>query len=266
MNLTDKVFNGENIAEAIVEREFPKEVIKDTLQTIQEDTLDLTEEMLDIEWQWQDFESDNHRINTQIKTSSLKESSENRISTYPGFEIYGVLFEHDRHVLQDLIAQMKIEIKQKGFNYMQAIEYVCSSIQYIPYTLILGSDGKCPCEMSFGSFSGNCTVQSDGRGCCSGIVPFGVYSPVEFVYYKTADCDTRALLAFTFLKEMGFDVAVMVSNNEGHSVLGISSTLANNYSYGENNRGKKFILWELTSPYWRLGMPVEGNDWYAALE
>ena len=29
------------------------------------------------------------------------------------------------------------------------------------------------------------------NGCCNDVDPFGVYSPFEFAYKKTGDCDTK---------------------------------------------------------------------------
>ena len=66
---------------------------------------------------------------------------------------------------------------------------------------------------------------------------------------------------------MGFDVAVMVSNHEGHSVLGLNLPDAGNYSYGTSNTGKKFALWELTKKDFRFERDrVQGDDWEVALE
>jgi hypothetical protein len=67
---------------------------------------------------------------------------------------------------------------------------------------------------------------------------------------------------------MGFDVAVMGSNKERHSVLGvvIPGRMNTGLSTGTNVFGKKYLLWELTSRYWRLGDQVKGDDWVAELE
>jgi hypothetical protein len=221
-------------------------------------------------WDWNDFNGKHHSIKFKYKVGSLASANNNRLSSSifnPLGEHYKELYTHDTLILVDLIKQMKKYIKRNNLDYMNALEYVCSSIQDIPYTLILNEINGCPCEQPFGSFSANCKVQSDGRGCCDDVMPFGVYSPFEFVYKETGDCDTRALLAFTILKEMGFDVAVMVSYSKSHSVLGIANIIGGaGNSYGTNLFGKKYYLWELTSENWRFGYGVEGNDWKAALE
>lgn len=219
-------------------------------------------------WKWKDFDGKSHEIPFKFDKNGLKKAKTFRTNRTGNNSIYSQLYQHDKKYLKDIITAMKKHIKSEGLNYMEALNYVCSSVQYIPYTLVLGNDGKCPCEMPFGSFSSHCRVQKDGRGCCSGIAPFGLFSPLEFACYRTGDCDTRALLAFTFLKEMGFDVAVMLSESEWHSVLGVSipSIPRSRYSHGANFSGKNYFLWELTNENWRFGMRVDGNDWEAVLE
>ena len=213
-------------------------------------------------WDWNDFNGKHHSIRFKYKVGSLESAENNRLANAN----YRPLYELDKLILVDLIQQMKKYIKGNNLDYMNALEYVCSSIQDIPYTLIVPETNGCPCEQPFGSFSANCKVQSDGRGCCDDVMPFGVYSPFEFVYKETGDCDTRALLAFTILKEMGFDVAVMVSDSKSHSVLGVANIGGAGDSYGTNIYGKKYYLWELTSQRWRFGWGVDGNDWKTALE
>ena len=221
-------------------------------------------------WDWNDFNGKHHSIKFKYKVGSLESAENNRLASasfYLG-DHYAQLYAHDRLILADLIQQMKKYIKGNNLDYMNALEYVCSSIQDIPYTLILNENNGCPCEQDFGSFSANCKVQSDGRGCCDAVMPSGIYSPFEFVYKETGDCDTRALLAYTILKEMGFDVAVMVmiKENSGHSVLGVANIGGAGNSYGTNLYGKKYYLWELTNNWFRFGVSVDGNDWKAYLE
>lgn len=220
-------------------------------------------------WDWNDFNGKHHSIKFKYKIGSLESATNNRLSSsiFNSLgEHYKELYTHDTLILVDLIKQMKTYIEIHNLDYMNALEYVCSSIQDIPYTLIIPETNGCPCEEPFGSFSANCKVQSDGQGCCDDVMPFGVYSPFEFVYKETGDCDTRALLAFTILKKMGFDVAVMVSENKSHSVLGVANIGGAGDSYGTNIYGKKYYLWELTNNWFRFGYGVEGNDWKAYLE
>jgi hypothetical protein len=120
--------------------------------------------------------------------------------------------------------------------------------------------------MPFGTYTGECAVREDGRGCCDRVMPLGVYAPAEFMFHKKGDCDTRSLFAFLILKELGYDVAVMVSMQEGHSVLGVHMKNRKFPKYGTDFRNKKFFLWELTARDFRLGYDVEGSDWESYLD
>lgn len=258
------------VREIIVEDSLSKIDWKDKI--IEDDSVRQIADTDSSDWNWVDFKGIKHNITFSFPKNALEKAKQNRLNSHE----YEPLYQNDKVLLENLITQMRSEIKGNNLDYLKAIEYVCSSIQYIPYTLVLPSSGieyppksriyvKCPCELPFGVFSNNCDSKKPG-GCCNDVDPFGVYSPFEFAFKKTGDCDTRSLLAYTILKEMGFDVAVMVSKKEAHSVLGIYLPNSNQYSTGKSVFGKKYVLWELTSPAWRLSFPVAGDDWIAALE
>lgn len=253
LHLSDRLFDGKDIPRLIVDLETEEEEIE--IEDEEDDTTSINEDKY-LVWKWKDFNGDEHKISFKYKVGYLKSSTKNREKSFD----YGKLYSHDRVLISDLIDKMQSNIKKQELNYLGSIEYVCSSIQYIPYTHIKNGNEDCRC--GYNAPEENCII----GGCCDNVIPFAVYAPFEFVYKKTGDCDTRALLAYTFLKEMGFDVAVMVSKSKTHSVLGINLPNSTSYSTGKNNFGKKYVLWELTSPYWRLGMRVDGNDWKAELE
>jgi hypothetical protein len=258
LHLSDRLFDGKEIPRLIVDLETEDEEIEieDEDEDEDEDTTSINEDKY-LVWKWKDFNGDGHKIRFKYKVGYLNSSTKNREKSFD----YGKLYSHDRVLISDLIDKIQSNIKKQELNYLGAIEYVCSSIQYIPYTYIKNGNEDCRCGYKDAPEE-NCII----GGCCDNVIPFAVYAPFEFVFKKTGDCDTRALLAYTFLKEMGFDVAVMVSKSQMHSVLGINLPNSTSYSTGKNNFGKKYVLWELTNPDWRLGYGVEGNDWIADLE
>jgi hypothetical protein len=242
---------------SLFEKNKNEEIIQDTVT--HQDTIDV--------WTWIDFYHKTRTIRFTHHKDAFEKSEQNREKiNFPNFNVYQNLYEHDKLLLADFIEQFRIQIKQRKMDYFQSLNFVCSSIQYIPYTLIL-DDEKCPCQTDFGYFDGDCG-ELNSRGCCDNVSPLAVYAPVEFVMKKTGDCDTRSLLAFTILKELGFDVAIMVSESERHSVLGIATPphRSGSIDFGINKFGKKYYLWELTSPDWRFGYGVKGNDWETVLE
>jgi hypothetical protein len=230
----------------------------DTIPIVSQDTITTLK--------WRDFDGTWQYIQYKHPKNALDKAESNRLKGFPGSGIYEHMYAHDKRFLNDLIRKMKGHIRRKQLDYMQSLEYVCSSIQFYKYTLVT-NDEPCPCETDFGTYDEDCSYKT-GRGCCSGVDPWAVYSPFEFIYLHTGDCDTRSLTAFTILKEMGFDVAVMGSESERHSVLGvvIPGRMNSNLSMGTNTFGKRYLLWELTSRNWRLGDQVGGDDWVAELE
>ncbi|MFM7681395.1 MAG: hypothetical protein ACKO7P_01430 [Bacteroidota bacterium] len=230
-----------------------------------------------VTWSWTDFEGNNNNISVKIKNSSIEGAKSNRLNCLATEDIYGELYKYDVEFLDEFIIQLKNKMTEKNMDYITCIEYVCSAVQSINYTLILSSNGveypansgnyvKCPCDLPFGSFSDECSSNS-ANGCCNNVDPIGVYSPLEFFSKKTGDCDTRALFAYTILHKLGFNVAVMTSESQWHSVLGINlpDSESSGLPYGEAENGDIFTLYELTSKTWRLGHNVEGNDWRAVL-
>ncbi|NBN99264.1 MAG: hypothetical protein EBV19_08535, partial [Flavobacteriia bacterium] len=184
----------------------------------------------EVTWIWTDFQGNQNKIITKVKNTYLESAKKNR--THSGVnnldELYGVLFRHDKTLLQGFIGQLKNKMSQRNMGYIESIEYVCSAVQSINYTLVLGEGGyedangrivKCPCEITFTPgapperFIDRCDSKIE-NGCCNDVVG-GLFSPFEFFYSKTGDCDTRAVFAYTVLKDLGFDVAVMVSNDQG---------------------------------------------------
>ncbi len=234
-----------------------------------EDTISV-QGKINIVWKWQDYDRKWHRISFYVDSAQLnqvpsfREEQDNVLNI-----LYAQLHDNSLPIMEPMIKAFKAEIKKQKYPrqeaYMKSMELIASAVQYIPYTLVLGDEADCPCDLPFGSFSADCKVQSDGRGCCSGVMPNGVYAPAEFMYHKKGDCDTRSLFAYTILNELGFDVAVMVSIEEGHSVLGVHLKNKSFPSYGKDSSGKKYFLWELTARDFQLGYDVKGNDWESYL-
>ena len=185
-------------------------------------------------------------------------------STKSGSDLYYEMYLNDNILLEDMIESYKKIIKSEGLDYMESMEMVVTSIQSIPYVLV--SLDNCP-KSQFGlNFIDDCKPQKNPSGCCGLVVPFGVYTPIEFAVQRTADCDTRSLFAYTILKKLGFDVAVMVSKELSHSVLGVSfPKTPSDGKTGNIGNAKRYFLWELTTFGPVLGQDIDGNDWKIAL-
>lgn len=281
LDFADDIFYGKSIPYEILRNEKSKKYI-DTIRLdsvlvnidnpSEIDSTTNTDSTISVLWSWFDFNNQWQVILFKYKQKNLEKARKNRMIT----TTYQELLIHDMPYLDDLIYSIKNKIKQQDLDYLGAISYVCSAIQYNPYTLVLPSTGieiptgsgkyfNCPCDIKGMKFTANCMPQSNGLGCCNNVDPMGVYSPLEYAVGRTGDCDTRSLLAFTILSSMGFDVALMISESQSHSVLGISLPSSSIYSNATDRNGKRYVLWELTSKDWRLGLPVQGKDWKVVL-
>lgn len=182
--------------------------------------------------------------------------------------IYNSMYQHDKSLIQSMVQEYVRLAKANNLSYIEVLELVVSSVQSIPYTWVLDSDPSCG-QSWFGSSAipaDNCTVNSEPSGCCDQ-VKYGVFSPIEFAVKKTGDCDTRSLFAFTILKSMGYDVAIMGSNSEHHSVLGVKLPgIPGDGKRGNTSDGKNYFLWELTAKGPFLGMSIGGSDWEVELK
>jgi hypothetical protein len=78
------------------------------------------------------------------------------------------------------------------------------------------------------------------------------------------DCDTKSILAYIILEKLGFDVAIMASEEYSHAMLGVATTATGKYL---TMGGKKYYFLEMTYPDWWLGeLASDCNNlryWYA---
>ena len=261
----DMIFDSDGIALRLTENDNDKSPVADSVKPspIPDSTRKFT-------WKWKsaktgrrfvmDFALDVRGIiRADSFQKSLAANSEN--------ELYGSLYSHDKSVINSMVEEYKKLAKSEELNYEEAMEMVVSSIQSIEYTWILDRNPSC------GDFfllqmipPRSCHVKVNPHGCCDG-VNFGVYSPVQFAVKRTGDCDTRALFAYTVLKGMGYEVSVMVSNDEHHSVLGVKVPwIPGDGRRGNNQDGRDYYLWELTAYGPVLGQYIRGNDWRSTIK
>jgi hypothetical protein len=79
---------------------------------------------------------------------------------------------------------------------------------------------------------------------------FGIYTPLEVIQSKTGDCDSRAVLLYSILKDFGYEVCIFYSDYYQHAMLGIAYVGAGDYvKYG----GVKYFFVETTATGWEIG-------------
>ncbi len=226
------------------------------------------------EIQWYDFI--NHQYIAKYATSSLLffESQKtgaalakngnpaNTISYFNG--LYSGMVQNDNPKIKEIVTQFSEKARSKNLNQLETAEMVTTFVQEIPYYLI--HDYTCEQVITKSNSSFISDYHKDGRPCLPN-VPGGVQSPYEFLHNLKGDCDTRSLLAFALLKELGISASVWVSEAYGHSILGVGLPFTggvNKTIDGINHYGV-----ELTAKGYRIGMisPDHNNmsNWDIAL-
>ena len=178
-------------------------------------------------------------------------------------KVYQHLMSRDNRRIDSVVNMVRQAISDSGLNQLESAEYVIGLIQEIPYVLV--HDNTCEgVVMQNGAF-----VQwhIEGKPCLAS-VPAGVQSPYEFLHNMKGDCDTRSLLAHAILSKLGIHSSIWISENYGHSILGVAVPGVNSRAFkrldGLNHYGV-----ELTAKGFRVGMispdQMDLRNWDVAL-
>ena len=149
------------------------------------------------------------------------------------------------------------------WNRQQLAEAIVTSIQTIPYVLV--HDQSCQQSIKESGSSFLIQYHKDGKECLPNI-KFGVQGGYEFLHNLKGDCDTRSLLCFELLSRFKYPVAMLISEEYGHCILGIDLPFKGKY-VGNSNR--KYLVWETTAPGFKPGeLSPEISDmdkWHIAI-
>jgi hypothetical protein len=156
--------------------------------------------------------------------------------------LYYNLYDHDKGNLAPLQDSIIAFANKNGLQKADLIYTIVSMVQDIQYNYILQDD--------------SCAVHQDFP--CLGMESYGILPPVSFMYTLSGDCDTRTVLLFTILKNLGYDPIIVNSAQYGHSMLAVDIPSEGDYFI---HKGRKFYFWETTATGWGPGMlPPEMNN------
>jgi hypothetical protein len=79
---------------------------------------------------------------------------------------------------------------------------------------------------------------------------WGIYTPLELVASKTGDCDSRAVILYSILKDFGYEVSIFYSDYYQHAMLGIAYVGSGDYM---SAGGVKYYFVETTATGWEIG-------------
>lgn len=142
----------------------------------------------------------------------------------------------------------------KKLNQMEFAEMIVTCIQDIPYSFVFQEE----CQPESYYDESIARVLRSCPECCIGNIPYGVQTPIQFLYNLKGDCDTRTVLIYSILKHFNYDVAILNSDFYLHSIIGLNIPATGEYKI---YNGKKYMLWETTAKYYKAGvLPVNFND------
>ena len=194
---------------------------------------------------WQDHGGQWHSMNWEVFRSHMRASLNHLDSIarhLPSEEdwrqLYGHLARTDSLHLSRLVSAARELGTREGLDRNQLAHALTTCVQSIPYSWVLEE----PCPNGEGR-------EWDGHPC-KGEMPFGLNPPAGFVGDLRGDCDTRVLLLHAVLEELGYDVAVMLSQRYRHAMLGIVLPgRGSSLMHG----GQRYYFYETTSRGFRLG-------------
>jgi hypothetical protein len=207
---------------------------------------------------WQDFSKNNFLVQYHTKTSEYNSNKEFQAASVQNslspnqYQFFSNLFNelsiHDADKIDFLVSKIEKLAKEKDYNSHELAELVVTLIQSIPYCLV--HDYSCEKAMSEPNADFLISYHKSGKPCLSNI-PAGVQSPYEFIHNLKGDCDTRALLAYTILSKLNISSSIWMSQQYGHSVVGIGLPSSGVY---KNINGVKHYATELTAKGYQIGM------------
>lgn len=165
--------------------------------------------------------------------------------------VYQNLVNESRNQLSFIADSLQEISIERALSKPELAELLVTFIQDIPYSFVLGE---------------NCSEAETNGKKCIGNIPLGILSPYGFLHTLYGDCDTRAVLLFVILEELGFDPMIVISNEYAHAMLALNIPSTGEYL---EHQGKNYYFWETTSKGWPIGMlPPSMNNvdyWKIAL-
>jgi hypothetical protein len=221
---------------------------------VEEDSLQQSDKLFINQHKWIDFKGNRYEEKFVASLNDYRESNKflNQLEIRQDYYFWGNLYKNAsdfEKTKMDSIRKMFIDLKPS--NDIQALKpidqlnAILTSIQAIPYYLV--HEGSCQQSAYLSDFSRQYHQQNEP---CKPNTKYGLSMPSEFIANFKGDCDTRALFLYSILKERGLDVAVLVSEQYGHAILGINIPGRGKYV---TKNGKKYLTFETTSKGWKIG-------------
>jgi|688.fasta_scaffold20892_6 hypothetical protein len=190
-------------------------------------------------WNWKDYNGRNCSVSFTIENEEFEKAKRFRESYSSNFSeanLYDDFVKRCDKPISILSNALKSEMDKRNLSGIDRLNFVVTAIQTPPYTFI---------EVQNCRQGGKCKPE----GCCPFILPFAVYTPTEYIFQETGDCDTKSLICYAILKKLNYNVAIIVGDTEGgkHAMLGVAGFPAEIPSYYVRHNGTIYQPWETTN-------------------
>lgn len=130
----------------------------------------------------------------------------------------------DDYYINELVDAFETTASNKGYSKYETVEYVITFIQSLPYTV----DDE--------------------------TTPWNEYPryPIETLFDRGGDCEDTSILTAAILNEMGYDVALLILDNNNHCAVGIAGGVGVYGTYYIVDETKYYFI-ETTGDGWGIG-------------
>ena len=130
----------------------------------------------------------------------------------------------DDYYINELVDAFETAASNKGYSKYETVEYVITFIQSLPYTV----DDE--------------------------TTPWNEYPryPIETLFDRGGDCEDTSILTAAILNEMGYDVALLILDNDNHCAVGIAGGVGVYGTYYIVDETKYYFI-ETTGDGWGIG-------------
>ena len=221
---------------------------------VDEDSLQKADKLFVNKHKWIDFKGNKYEEKFAASLNDYRESHQflNNLEIRQDYYFWSNLYKNAsdfEKTKMEAIRKMFLELKPSNskntLTPMDQLNAILTSIQAIPYYLV--HEGSCQQSAYMSDFSRQYHQKNEP---CKPNTKYGISMPSEFIANFKGDCDTRALFIYSILKERGLDVAILVSEQYGHAILGINVPGRGKHV---TKNGKKYLTFETTSKGWKIG-------------
>ncbi|NBU91942.1 MAG: hypothetical protein EBS17_03770 [Flavobacteriia bacterium] len=188
-------------------------------------------------WKWEDYSGTRCEVKFSIpeedyfKAKTYRENYRNASLSL----LYQDFVQVCSRPISLLAEAFRKEMDQRKLQGIERLNFLVTAIQTPPYTYIEIDE----CD------DGICAPD----GCCPFVQPFAVYTPTEYIFQETGDCDTKSLLAFALLKKLNYHAALLVGDTDAgpHAMLGVAHQNPAIPSRTVRYNGTIYYPWETTN-------------------